>query len=55
MTKHYLETTKEIQKRLNSTGHYIGSCLCGNGSYHAIKTRDKDLVNCPKCLEKLGR
>lgn len=29
--------------------------LCGNGSYHAMTTRNIKEVNCPICLEKLRK
>lgn len=28
--------------------------LCGNGDFHAKTTRDKQLVDCAACLEKMG-
>lgn len=27
------------------------NALCGHGSYHAIKTKNKEAVNCTECLK----
>lgn len=51
---HYGLTEKETQTRYKSTGSFKGAKsglthLCGNGSYHADNTRDKNKVTCPVC------
>lgn len=51
--KHYKISESEKQKKYNSSGWYGDGCLCGNGSFHADKTRDSKKVDCPKCLELL--
>lgn len=50
---HYTETQNEKRIRLNSSGTFTDSPLCGNGSAHATHTRMKNRVNCPACIAKL--
>lgn len=52
---HYLETQSEKRKRLQSSGLFIESAICGNGNPYARTTRNLSDVTCPKCLEKLAQ
>lgn len=50
---HYLMTQDEQRRKYGSTGNYEPAALCGNGSYHAEKTRDVHAVDCPQCVGRL--
>ena len=53
---HYYHTPKEMDG-LTGKGpgtHDHDSALCGYGSFHFARTRDRSAVTCPRCCEKLG-
>lgn len=52
---HYEETQLEKRVRLQSTGNFYHSAICGNGSAHARLTRCKKLVNCESCKQVLNK
>ena len=54
MTTHFTITGKEKQLKLNSSGSFEDGCLCGNGSYHAKRTKHVKSVDCVKCIEILA-
>lgn len=55
MVIHYEITGRELQRKNQSNGHFHDACLCGNGSFHARKTRHRMLVTCESCKERLAR
>lgn len=54
MACHYLIKGSERRLKLHSSGSFDDACLCGNGSFHAVKARLKHLVDCPICVEILA-
>ena len=53
---HYYLTPKE-QEEISGKGPGTfehDAALCGNGSFHFRRTRDKKKVTCPRCKQKLG-
>ena len=51
---HYRETQQEKRERLNSTGNFRESAICGNGNAHAQLTRQSKQITCKACLYNMG-
>lgn len=52
---HYGMTEAEARAKAGHMGSFEGpKPICGNGSYHAIVTHDKEQVNCAVCRHALG-
>lgn len=53
---HFYFTPKEMDSRSGKGPgtHDHDSALCGNGSFHFKRSKDKEKITCPACLHKLG-
>jgi hypothetical protein len=53
---HYYFTPKEMDIRAGKGPgtHEHDSALCGNGSFHFQRSKDKSAITCPQCREKMG-
>lgn len=54
--RHYYFTPREMDSRSGKGPgtHDHDSALCGYGSYHFKRTKNKEAVTCPRCRERLG-
>lgn len=51
---HYYFTPREMDGRSGKGPgtHEHDSALCGNGSFHFARTKDKKKVTCPDCIAR---